>query len=72
MTLAIAHKEGTTVILDALREVRPPFNPEATTLEFADVLRRYRIAKVNGDRYGGEWVTEHSARPGSTMPQARR
>ena len=58
MTLGIAHKEGTTVILDALREVRPPFNPEATTLEFADVLRRYRIAKVNGDRYGGEWVTD--------------
>ena len=58
MTLGIAHKQGTTVILDALREVQPPFNPEATTLEFADLLRRYRIAKVNGDRYGGEWVTD--------------
>ena len=27
MTLAIAHKEGTTAILDLVREVRPPFSP---------------------------------------------
>ena len=29
MTLGIAHKEGETVILDLLREVKPPFSPES-------------------------------------------
>src|SRR5690606_26745639 len=29
MTLAIAHKEGDTVVLDCTREIRPPFSPEA-------------------------------------------
>jgi hypothetical protein len=42
MTLAIAHREGpkdaATVILDVTREVKPPFNPEAVTLEFADLM----------------------------------
>ncbi|OSJ32573.1 hypothetical protein BSZ19_18660 [Bradyrhizobium japonicum] len=43
MTLAIAHKEGAdesdTVVLDAIREVRPPFSPEAVVQEFCDLLR---------------------------------
>jgi hypothetical protein len=56
MTLAIAHREGVTAILDAIREVRPPFSPEAVVEEFAELMRRYRISKVFGDRYGGEWV----------------
>ena len=58
MTLAVAHKEGDTAILDLLREVRPPFSPEAVVEEFADVLRRYRLTKVYGDRYAGEWCRE--------------
>jgi hypothetical protein len=57
-TLAIAHKEGNTVILDAVREVRPPFSPEAVVEEFADLLKRYRISSVEGDRYGGEFPRE--------------
>ena len=35
MTLAIAHKEGETQILDAIRERKPPFSPEAVTEEYA-------------------------------------
>jgi hypothetical protein len=56
--MAIAHKEGNTVILDLIREVRPPFSPEQVVEEFAAVARRYRISKVVGDRYGGEWPRE--------------
>jgi hypothetical protein len=43
MTLAIAHKEGNTVILDMVRERRPPFSPEAVVEEFAKELKNYRI-----------------------------
>jgi hypothetical protein len=57
-TLAIAHKEGNTVILDLVREIRPPFSPEQATEEFAGIARRYRVTKIFGDRYGGEWPRE--------------
>ncbi|QDM27512.1 hypothetical protein FNL56_16325 [Tardiphaga sp. vice304] len=58
MTLAIAHKEGDTAILDLIREIKPPFSPEAAVAEFAEVMKRYRISTVYGDRYGAEWVAE--------------
>jgi hypothetical protein len=64
MTLAICHKEGSTVILDAIREVRPPFSPEATVDEFAKLLRAYRCTSVYGDRYAGEWPREQFRRCG--------
>ena len=35
MTLAIAHVEGDDAVLDAVREVIPPFSPEAVVSEFA-------------------------------------
>jgi hypothetical protein len=62
MTLAVAHKEGSTVILDAVREVKPPFSPEATVEEFARLLKAYRCTSVYGDRYAGEWPVEQFRR----------
>ena len=63
-TLAIAHLEGNKAILDALRERRPPFSPEAVTAEYAALLKTYGIAAVFGDRYGGEWVQRAFAKTG--------
>lgn len=51
MTLAIAHKEGNTIVLDMVRERRAPFNPESVVEEFVGELKRYRIATVVGDRF---------------------
>jgi hypothetical protein len=66
--MAIAHSEGDrqqrTAILDLIREVRPPFSPEAVCQEFADVLKSYRITKVAGDRYAGEWPREQFRKHG--------
>jgi hypothetical protein len=58
MTLAIAHTESDVAILDAVREVRPPFSPDAVVTDFAELLRRYRVREVTGDRWGGEFVRE--------------
>ena len=58
MTLAIAHKEGSTVVLDVIREHKPPFSPEFVVAEFADLVRKYRCSQAFGDRYAGEWVVE--------------
>jgi hypothetical protein len=59
MTLAITHRErDETVVLDAVREVKPPFSPESVVAEFASLLKSYRIGTVRGDRYAGEWPRE--------------
>ena len=63
-TLAIAHKQDDIAILDCIREIRPPFSPEAVITEFADLLKTYRIAKVQGDRYAGEFPRELFSRQG--------
>jgi hypothetical protein len=58
MTLAIAHRDGDRAILDAVREVKPPFSPEAVVTDFAALLKSYGITRVTGDRYAGEWPRE--------------
>jgi hypothetical protein len=58
MTLGIAHAQGEVAVLDAVREVRPPFSPEAVVIEFAALLKSYRVHEVVGDRYAGEWPRE--------------
>jgi hypothetical protein len=58
MTLAIAHMQGTTCVVDAIREVRAPFSPDSVVKEFATTLKSYGIGKVVGDRYGSEWPRE--------------
>ena len=56
--LAIAHLEGEAVVLDCLREVKPPLDPAVTTGELAAVARSYGLSTVTGDRYGGQWPAE--------------
>jgi hypothetical protein len=58
MTLSVAHREGERGILDCLREARVPFSPDAVVLEFSQVLKSYRVHRVTGDRYAGEWPRE--------------
>jgi len=58
MTLCIGHRQDDVVVIDAVRERKPPFSPDAVVDEFAGVLRAYRVSKVTGDRYGGEWPRE--------------
>ena len=57
MTLAIAHREGGVVVLDAVRERAPPFSPADVVEEFELLLRSYGVRELVSDRYGGEWVT---------------
>ncbi len=44
MTLAIAHIESNGLaVLDCVREIRPPFSPDAVVEEFAALLKIYNI-----------------------------
>jgi hypothetical protein len=58
MTLAVGHREGDVVVVDAIRERRPPFSPDDVVDEFSALLKGYGISKVSGDRYAGEWPSE--------------
>jgi hypothetical protein len=66
MTLGISHSHGANdrAVLDLIREVKPPFSPEETVAAFAEVLKRYHISEVVGDRYSGMWVREQFSQRG--------
>ena len=49
-TLAIAHAAHDKAVLDAVREVRPPFSPENVVSEFATLLKSYAITTIRGSR----------------------
>ncbi len=66
MTLAIGHRDGERVVVDALREVKPPFSPELIVDDFVETLKAYRITSVKGDRYAGEWPREQFRKRGIT------
>jgi hypothetical protein len=72
-TLSIAHrdKDGHG-ILDAVREVRPPFAPDAIVAEYAQLLKSYRLHRVTGDRYGGDWPAERFRAHGITYEASER
>jgi hypothetical protein len=59
-TLAVSHKDYRSgcVVIDAVRECRPPFSPEQVVEDFAALLKSYRITRVTGDRYAGEFPRE--------------
>jgi hypothetical protein len=46
MTLAISHRDGEKVVLDVVREIKPPFAPDQVVSEFAALLKNYRISRV--------------------------
>lgn len=58
-SLGVAHRSPSGIpVLDLVRETKPPFSPEAVTLEFSRTLKAYGISTVVGDRFGGAWVSE--------------
>lgn len=65
-TLAIGHIEEGQRVVDLTRQVKPPFSPEAVVHEYADIMHRYRIKRVYGDRYAGEWPREQFRKQGIT------
>jgi len=71
-TLAISHKDKNgKVILDLLRECRPPFQPEKVVAEFAGVMRAYKISTVEADKYAGEWVSDSFRRNGISVRSSK-
>jgi hypothetical protein len=55
---AVAHREDDRLVLDAVREIKPPFSPEAATRELAGFFKSYGLSRISGDRYAGMWPRE--------------
>ena len=41
-TLAVGHKEGDRVIIDVIRGIAPPFDPQEATEQYAKLAKEYR------------------------------
>jgi hypothetical protein len=65
-TLAISHYDKKTdhVILDLLREAKPPFSPEAVIRDYSSTINEYKISRVTADRYAGNFVVEQFRKNG--------
>jgi hypothetical protein len=57
-TMAVCHREGQRIVLDAIGERRAPFAPDSVTDEFAAVFKQYRVSTIRGDNYAAEWPKE--------------
>ena len=57
--ISVAHKDGDQVVIDCVREAIPPFSPSAVVSDIAVPLcKAYRVTKVWGDNYAGEYAKE--------------
>jgi hypothetical protein len=73
-TLAIGHRDiaRRSCVIDCVRERKPPFSPAQVVEEFAGVLKSYRVSKVVGDRYAGEWPREQFSKFGITYEPSQK
>jgi hypothetical protein len=57
---AVCHVDDATgrLVLDAVRERKPPFSPEETVAELAAFFKSYAIHKIRADHWGGEFPRE--------------
>jgi len=73
-TVAVSHSEQRgddwTVVLDAVREIVPPFSPDSAVAEITSLLKTYGCRHVLADRFAGVWVVEAFARHGIHCEQS--
>jgi hypothetical protein len=50
--------ESTVEVLDALLEIRPPFNPTSAVEQMAALLGQYGLSSTTGDRYAAGWIPD--------------
>lgn len=61
-TMSIAHNEGGAAIIDLVQGRKG--SPAGIVAEYAEVLRRYGITRVTGDKYAGRWPRDEFAKHG--------
>jgi hypothetical protein len=55
MVGAVGHLESGILVVDAVREILAPFDPESATDELARMFHHFRINTTHGDAYSSAW-----------------
>lgn len=77
-TLAIAHQvpkrgeQPERLVLDAVRTVKPPFDPDQAVGTMAATLKDYGLSEVTGDQYGAEFVVSAFRKHGISYKPSER
>ena len=58
MVCAVGHLDDDLLVVDCVREITAPFDPESATEEIAQLLALYEIDETTGDRYSGQWCAQ--------------
>jgi hypothetical protein len=72
MAMAVGHRDGNTAILDALLEIRPPFNPDDAVRKCVDLARAYRLTRLVSDKFAAEWPVARFSEHGIALDQCAR
>lgn len=64
---AIAHAEGSLVVLDAVLEIRPPFSTDMAVEQCSSLLKQYGVMTCIADKYAGDWPRQALARHGVSL-----
>jgi hypothetical protein len=71
--ICVAHKLGDRVVIDAIREARPPFSAyEVINSVLVPLCKAYNIHSVRGDAYAGELAREPIRRAGISYELAKK
>lgn len=66
-TAAVAHQTPQKfIVVDAIREIPPPFSPEAAIIECVRMFKAYGVRRVISDRYASQFPVEIFAKHGIT------
>jgi len=68
--MAIGHLENERIVIDAVRSRAPKFNPEEVTRQYCDLLKSYKIGKVYGDKFSGDWASNAYVKFGISYERA--
>jgi len=61
---ALCHRQGGRVVVDVVREYRPPFDPLQVVADVATLAKAYGCRSLVADKWGGGFVVEAFAREG--------
>jgi len=71
--VAIGHTERNEVaVVDLLKAWPPPFDPSVVVGEACEILGRFNVSEIRGDRYAGEWPVEAFRKNGVVYRQAEK
>lgn len=70
--IAVAHKDKGKVVIDLLKEYKPPFSPQEVVGRMCAELKRYGLREVVGDQYGAEFTSSSFASRGVRYKPANK